>query len=107
VLQDSLNMVAQERERLIANIQKSPRNVFTPEYLKHESRTIQELRGLAALAGIDVQNSADNPPMFLNGQAPLPNYGGAGGGAPAVNQAAVTAPPLPAVEMDFPSAYAK
>lgn len=84
-----------EKEKVVVNILANPNNRFNPEYLRHPNRTLEELQGMAALAG---PTPSQNPPMFTN-------YGGAGGAPPTTNAGPNNQPTLPAPEIDFAPAF--
>jgi len=68
VLTSGLNTLAQKKAALVAEIVANKSNVFSKEYL--ESRPVQELEGIAALARVPAANTVALP--YYGGQAPTP-----------------------------------
>jgi hypothetical protein len=74
MVQEGLAARNTNRERLVDTITSNERNVFSKEYL--EGRSMDELRGLAHLASVDLDNQTNNGSIFR------PDYSGAAGGNP-------------------------
>lgn len=64
VLASSLATMNAEKKRLINVITSNERNTFTEEFLK--TKTVDELRGIAAIAAPIANKNDFNPPMFVN-----------------------------------------